>query len=211
MNRYAQHWRYGLGAFLPVDESRQSWTVPAGGSFSLRLSLPNTFPTPLHAGAFLQKLFLGLSNIDGLSINSQNNVTLAGPIVTITGQANQAMSAHNLTGRILDVVDDYTQFDGSSVFLQAELNEPVDRSGNVSTREPIVDREPEAPRILEPDPAPTGSGPSGSDGSGGNTDSSDDLPVTLPAVVGSDGKIFGIEPKFLLIGGIALFFLMRGK
>ena len=213
MRRNAIRPYLGLRGFQGVDDLNLDWQIVPNGQFRLK------FQVESGNSNWQQLLFLRLNDVDGL--NGPTDLSVVGPIATITGRAASG-TARQLKSKLLDVVDDHVRFTGSTVFLEADVVapsvQPVQQNTgrNVSTREPIVDREPEQPRTILDDPVPTpeptgstgngsgsGSGVNPGAGSGSGQQGDSPLPVNL------SGEIFGIPVKFLLIGAVAFFFLSK--
>jgi len=180
-------------------------TIAANGRFQLNV----TTNSNVQANK-LEWLFLALNDTDFLG--GQTNVQSSGPAIAINGRAGGGGKAKDLYARLLDVIDNYFSIvDASLVVEGTPLPPPPPRE--VSTRDPIAPREtPPAPIVPEPDPIVTNEPAGTGDGSGnsGTGSTGNSLPLPLPAIA-QNGKIFGIETKYLLIGGVALFFLMGKK
>lgn len=181
-------------------------TIAANGRFQLNVITNANVPANK-----LDWLFLALNDTDFLG--GQTNVQSSGPAIAVNGRSAGGMKAKDLYARLLDVVDNYFSISDASLVVEGTPLPPLPPR-EVSTREPITPREEDRPVVVvDPvtnEPVDTGNGSTGN-GSNGSQSNGTEEPSTLPFPIGSSGKIFGIEPKYLLIGGVALFFLMRKK
>lgn len=178
-------------------------TIGPTGRFQLNVIA--AAPIPVNRKDWI---FLDLNNSDYLG--GQTDIQIGAQSVAVNGRSVPGMKAKDLYNILIDILDNHMSIADASFVVEGT---PLPSRSLPETREPITPREEQRPIVIvEPEPDPsTGSGSNGN-GSNGSQNNGTEEPEPLPFPIGSSsGKIFGIEPKYLLIGGIAAFFLFKGK